>query len=66
MTYCFKNFRTGPGIVVYFCNPNYLGGRDLEDCGSRLAPSKNHKTLFEKWLNQKGLGMRLSNSRVPP
>jgi hypothetical protein len=36
-----------PGMVVYFCNPNYSGG-----VGRRIAvqagPGKTHETLSEK------------------
>jgi hypothetical protein len=27
--------------VPHACNPSYLGGRDLEDCSSRLAQAKS-------------------------
>jgi hypothetical protein len=37
-----------PSMVAHTFNPSYLGGRDWEDHGMRLAPSKKCKTLPEK------------------
>jgi hypothetical protein len=28
------------GTVVHACNPNYIGGRDQEDCSSEASPGK--------------------------
>jgi hypothetical protein len=35
-----KNYK-GPGVVTHTCNPDYLGGRNQEDCSSRLAQPKS-------------------------
>jgi hypothetical protein len=35
-----KNYK-GPGVVTHTCNPGYLGGRNQEDCSSRLAQPKS-------------------------
>jgi hypothetical protein len=43
--------------VRHFCNPSYSGGRDQDDCGLKLAPSKQFiKTLSQKNPSQKGAG----------
>jgi hypothetical protein len=36
-----KRERSGPGMVVHFCNPTYWRGRDLEDCSLNLAQAKS-------------------------
>jgi hypothetical protein len=38
---CLKNLEASQGIVVHTHNPNYSGGRDQEDLGSRPAWAKN-------------------------
>jgi hypothetical protein len=32
-----ESSKFGLGVVAHSCNPNYLGGRDWNDHGSRLA-----------------------------
>jgi hypothetical protein len=37
---CFK-ISSQPGAVAHICNPNYSGGRDQEDHGSRTVRAKS-------------------------
>jgi hypothetical protein len=41
--------------VVHTCNLSYSGDRDQEDHGLKPAWAHSHKTLFRKYLTQKGL-----------
>jgi hypothetical protein len=41
--------------VAWVCNPNYSGGRDQEDRGSKLAGEIVHETPSGKNPTQKGL-----------
>jgi hypothetical protein len=42
--------------VAHSCNPNYSGGRDLEDCSSKPATAKcSLRPSLEKILHKKGL-----------
>jgi hypothetical protein len=38
------------------CNPSYSGGRDQEDCGSKLAQANSYKTLSQKNPSQERAG----------
>jgi hypothetical protein len=40
-------------LVAHACNPNYLGGRDQEDQGSKPAGQIVHETLSQKKTHHK-------------
>jgi hypothetical protein len=35
-------------VVAHVCNPSYLGGRDWEDCSSRLVQAKSERDPSSK------------------
>jgi hypothetical protein len=35
-----------PEAIAHACNPSYLGGRDLEECGLSLAQAKISQVTF--------------------
>jgi hypothetical protein len=41
--------------VAHTCNPGYSGGRDQEDCGSKLARQIVPETLSQKSFTKIGL-----------
>jgi hypothetical protein len=42
--------------VTYTCNPSYLGGRDQEDCSSKLAQANSSQDPISKIPNTKRAG----------
>jgi hypothetical protein len=60
-------------LVAYTCNPSYSGGRDQEDCGSKLARAKKFmrhylkkpftKIRLEEWLKAKAPSSRPSTAK---
>jgi hypothetical protein len=44
----------GQVLVAHICNPSYSGGRDQEDCGSKLARANSSSRPYtEKNPSQK-------------
>jgi hypothetical protein len=52
-------------MEAHTCNPNYSGGRDQEDCGSRPTRQKWKQTLISKLPTHKKSWWSGSSSRVP-
>jgi hypothetical protein len=43
-------------LVAHTCNPNYLGGRDKEDLGSKPAQANSSlRPYLRKHVTEKGL-----------
>jgi hypothetical protein len=43
-------------LVVHTCNPNYSGGEDQEDCGSKPAQANSVQDPISKNPSQKKAG----------
>jgi hypothetical protein len=53
---CRRHGKKGQAPVTYTCNPSYLGGRDQEDCSSKLAQANSSQDPISKIPNTKRAG----------
>jgi hypothetical protein len=52
-TYTEQDSMFWPGLRFHTCNPNYLGGRDQEDCNSGQIQATSKRPYLRKIANAK-------------